>query len=74
MFARGSGVVPYEAHNLVTPVQIRPPQHFVAPICAVEDPEERSAEGLRSSVAERGFHKAEVAGSTPAAATQNLGL
>lgn len=24
--SRGSGVVPYEAHNLETPVQFRPPQ------------------------------------------------
>ena len=27
LIARGSGVVPCEAHNLVTPVQFRPPQH-----------------------------------------------
>ena len=70
--SRGSGVVPYEAHNLETPVQFRPPQHFeYTSFCKTKTQYRKENEVFfeyKAGVAqwlEQNLHKVEVVGSNP---------
>ena len=74
LIARDSGVVPYEAHNLETPVQIRLPQHTLLwHFCFAIRSKTLRSEATKGCVAQRleqGLHKAKVGGSIPPAATK----